>query len=182
MSITELSFSEALHKLENLQINKSKRTLTKHYKTIISDSDSIYTYLKTNVPWVDGIKNRKKLITRLAYAGGNSVLDTYIENLIITALQKIHNLEESKDCEYLLLGTYINYYRDGNDYLPKHSHPGTLQFIISLGTTRVLTVGSKSYSLQSGDCMLFGSSSHGIVQDSTITDGRISIACFLKRV
>ena len=78
-------------------------------------------------------------------------------------------------------GIYLNYYRDGNDFCPNHSHKDTKQLVLSFGTVRPLTVGKKDYNLKSGDGILFGSSIHGIPQDSDITNGRISIAIFIRK-
>lgn len=75
-------------------------------------------------------------------------------------------------------GIYLNYYRDGNDWAPSHSHPGETQLIISLGATRSLKIGTKTYEIGNGDVIVFGSSSHSIIQDPSITEGRISIATF----
>lgn len=77
-------------------------------------------------------------------------------------------------------GIYVNYYRDGNDFLPQHSHPDTIQLVISLGATRDLKVTSKTYSLQNGDCITFGVATYGIAKQPTVTEGRISIACFMR--
>jgi hypothetical protein len=77
------------------------------------------------------------------------------------------------------LGAYINYYRDGNDWAPSHSHPKQVQMIISLGTTRNLIVGTKTYILNSGDMIIFGSSTHQVHVEPEVTEGRISIATFM---
>lgn len=64
-------------------------------------------------------------------------------------------------------------------YTPNHTHPGTTQLIISLGCTRILNIGKKSYQMNSGDACIFGSSVHGVPKDDS-KDGRISIAVFMK--
>ena len=75
----------------------------------------------------------------------------------------------------------LRYYRDGNDWTPNHTHKDTTQVIISLGTTRALTVGAKSYNMARGDVAMFGSSLHGVAKDTAVLDGRISIALFINR-
>ncbi len=74
---------------------------------------------------------------------------------------------------------YVNYYRDGNDFCPTHRHKGTEQIIISLGATRRLHVGKRYFELDDGDVIVFGSSNHGVPQESGVTEGRISIAVFV---
>jgi hypothetical protein len=83
--------------------------------------------------------------------------------------------------DYYILGVYINYYRDGNDWTPNHSHPKQVQLIISLGATRTLTIGKKDYLMESGDVAIFGSSIHGIRKEPEVKEGRISIATFMLR-
>ena len=80
---------------------------------------------------------------------------------------------------HITLGTYVNHYRNGQEWAPSHSHRGQVQMIVSLGTTRNLTVGSKTYPLHSGDVITFGSSTHQIPIQSEVNTGRISIATFM---
>ena len=51
--------------------------------------------------------------------------------------------------------------------------------IISLGATRNLIVGDTTYTLNSGDVVIFGSSTHQVPIQQTVNDGRISIATFM---
>ena len=66
-------------------------------------------------------------------------------------------------------------------WTPNHSHKGTHQLVISLGTSRTLQVGNKDYLMENGDVILFGSSMHGIKPDQSV-NGRISIATFMVPV
>lgn len=54
--------------------------------------------------------------------------------------------------------------------------------IVSLGTTRNLLIGSKTYPLHSGDVITFGSSTHQIPIRSEVSTGRISLATFMVPV
>jgi hypothetical protein len=123
--------------------------------------------------WQDGIRTAQGGFTRKAcplQVGQEPVVD----NLLLQALQTL-NLSSSQ-----IFGLYLNWYRDGNDYTPVHRHRGTRQLIISLGGTRVLSLGKKEYRLESGDIILFGQSLHGVKRDPTCMTGRISIAVFLN--
>ena len=51
--------------------------------------------------------------------------------------------------------------------------------IVSLGTTRNLIVGSKTYALHSGDVITFGGSTHKVPIQDEVSTGRISIATFM---
>ena len=84
--------------------------------------------------------------------------------------------------DYLLAGTYLNYYKDGNMFTPNHSHPGMHQLVISLGATRGFTIGKQLVPLNSGDTIMFGSAVHGIPKQPEVGEGRISIAIFLKKL
>ena len=81
--------------------------------------------------------------------------------------------------QFIIMGIYINYYENGEMYAPNHSHKETYQFILSLGVTRTLNVGKKSYLMKNGDGIIFGSSIHGVPKDSSVNNGRISIATFM---
>ncbi len=154
---------------------------TTHYKSLISSDIASFSYdfIKNNTKWIDSIYSKKsKSISRKAYSSNlifsENDIDNYISELIINIMKKIDIIDK-----YLLLGTYVNYYRDGNDFAPAHSHPKQVQLVISLGTTRQLKIGKKIYNMESGDVIIFGSGTHEILQDKEITEGRISIATFM---
>ena len=146
---------------------------TKHFKAVFSKdvADYYYNTLVNNVKWEDGIKSRRHGFTRKAKPvsmGENEHVDEIFKFVF-------DNIEYKPS---ICFGLYLNYYRDGNDFTPNHSHKGTKQIVISLGETRILKVGKKEYKLDSGDVVVFGSSIHGVPKDTNITKGRISIAAF----
>ncbi len=132
----------------------------------------IFHSLKEGIQWEEGIRSRKGF-TRKAKA---IQLEDYPElnSLVLNVLANM------TDRQYLMLGAYLNYYEDGVMYTPNHSHQGTSQLIISLGATRTLTLGKKNYPMNSGDAILFGSTVHGVPREPLVTEGRISIATFMK--
>ncbi len=81
------------------------------------------------------------------------------------------------DINLLILEVYLNYYKNGDDYTPSHSHPKQIQCVISFGKTRTFILGKKKYRLGNGDVIFFGSSSHSIPKSKTKRE-RISIATF----
>ena len=82
----------------------------------------------------------------------------------------------------LVYNCYYNLYEDGSMYTPNHSHPGTLQIIISLGPgIRTLKVGKKNYPQHPGTLTIFGSSTHGVAREPHIRDPRIGVAVFCTR-
>jgi hypothetical protein len=108
-------------------------------------------------------------------------LDDFIEfihnfpDIIEKVTEVIYTFSERKFCA----GLYLNYYKDGNDWTPNHTHPGTTQIIISLGATRTFQYGKKDIPSQNGDILIFGSGIHGVPKDPDVTNGRISIALFM---
>jgi alkylated DNA repair dioxygenase AlkB len=84
--------------------------------------------------------------------------------------------------DYLVYGIYLNYYKNGDMYTPNHTHLKTHQLVISLGASRTFTIGKKTMTLNSGDAVLFGSAVHGVPKDSSVVDGRISIATFMSPI
>ena len=123
---------------------------------------------------------RQSKVSRKAYHtdlyGEMNEIDEFIRDLVFTTLEQI------KTGEYNVLGSYVNYYRDGTDFAPSHNHPKQVQLVISLGATRKLIVCKKQYEMSSGDVIVFGSSQHEVPLEPEITEGRISIATFMFRL
>lgn len=160
------------------------RIYTEYFPSFLSKeiADYLYIELLNTVDWVDGIKG-KKGVTRLAKTIKTPNDIESIGQIFLGILDYLKtNSKLNKITDLAIFGLYLNYYRNGYDHAPKHSHPGTCQIIISLGATRTLNVGTKSYSLNSGDMILFGSSMHEVPIESEVKDGRISIATFSKFV
>lgn len=157
----------------------SSITKTTYYPQIFDEkvADGAYEYLEKNIDWRDSIfSKRKNKVTRKGYSSqGINEIDEYIDQLVEIGLSKIEQ-------KYVALGIYVNYYRDGiRDFCPNHTHPGTVQMVISLGATRTLQVGKRDYPMKSGDMIVFGASSHGVPEEPDVKSGRISIAVFLKK-
>lgn len=145
---------------------------TKVFRSLFSEREALELMkcCADNLEWVEGVRS-KNGFTRLASTfqpGENEKLDSAIARAF-----SVCDMEKTT-----LLGIYVNLYRDGNDYTPNHRHPKQKQVVISLGETRTLVVGSKSYELKSGDVIVFGSSVHGIPKEPERKGMRISIATF----
>lgn len=156
------------------------RVKTTHYPSVLDleKATALYTHMSASLPWVDGIYSSKlKTTTRLAHQA------SWEDREVLDIINKVlHAITEEPVKQFVVLGVYVNYYRDGKDWAPAHSHPGPMyQLIISLGATRQLRVGKKIYDMNNGDAIVFGGSTHEIIRDPTITEGRISIAVFLAR-
>jgi hypothetical protein len=138
-----------------------------------------FTLLKDHPPfgqWDEGpysINIRKNQPTRKAKAIDYGAIPM-VKLLIDQALEKLDGI-------WFVNGVYLNYYRDGNDWTPNHSHKDTCQMIISLGGTRTLSVGKKPYPMSNGDVILFGHGMHGVPKEDT-QEARISIAVFMVRL
>lgn len=140
---------------------------------------NLYERLRDGIPWANGVRS-KRGFTRKAFSVNNSQdLDADVEYFLHAIVRDLVEQKAIPDVE--LSGIYLNYYRNGNDYTPSHSHPH-LQLIVSLGVTRTLTVGARDYLMGNGDVIVFGSSVHSVPKEPHITEGRISIALFLTRV
>lgn len=134
----------------------------------------LYTFLKENIQWTDGIKTKHGGFTRKACM--ISVDDKYFKILIPHVLNALEKLNVTR--EYGILGLYLNYQENGEMYTPMHAHK-TDQVVISLGETRDFKIGKKMYKLSNGDAVIFGKSSHGVPKQPEIKNGRISIATFM---
>lgn len=153
------------------------RVMTKHYPGLIDKEFSlqIFESLKNNIQWNEGVRS-KHGFTRLAKAldiGDNELVD----GILIEVLKTLQLNDK-----YCIFGVYLNYMQNGNNFIPNHSHKDMTQLVISLGAARTLKVGSKDYPLSSGDVIIFGSSTHGIAKEPNVTEGRISIATFMKPI
>jgi hypothetical protein len=154
------------------------RTITNYHSQFFSPEESteLYNKLKSRLVWQDGVYSSKaRCITRKAHAIDTipeSIEEAEIHSFVARALDTI-------GAHKGISGIYVNYYRNGNDWAPAHSHPGHRQLVISLGATRQLRIGKKIYEMSNGDVITFGSGIHEIIRDPSITEGRISIAVFI---
>lgn len=136
-------------------------------KSVATD---LFNYLEQNVRWSYLIKTRYGNNTRKTYrVDYNTELFNYINQYI-------------KEIDGYNLGTiggfYLNYYIDGNDYTPKHTHNGSNQLVLSLGGSRLFKISNKTYTLDNGDCIIFGDQPHEIPKQKSKCSPRISIATF----
>ena len=153
------------------------KTFTKHFKQLFTNQEAtnLFDYLKNNVKWQNSIYSSKaKQITRL----GKSVS---INNDHMIKWSITEAIDRMKLDNYIICQTYVNYYRNGEDFAPNHSHPDTVQLIISLNEPdgdRILNVGKNVYYLNNGDTIIFGSSTHGVPKQPN-KKARISVATFM---
>lgn len=148
-----------------------KRCKTTFKKSALSENvaNIFYKFFVTKIKWDEGIRS-KNGFTRLAKMLPVGVFPE-LDNLC-------YNVLNNMGLNYTILGIYLNYYKDGEMYTPNHSHKGTKQLVISLGAMRELTVGKKTFEMENGDAIVFGSSIHGVPKSKT-KEGRISIATFM---
>lgn len=131
---------------------------------------NLYNLLKWNIEWQDGVRSKSGFTRKAKPLCYGQMKE--IDDIIDIALISLTNVQ------YDVESIYLNYYENGSSWCPSHSHKGTHQLVISLGETRTLKVGTKSYDMSNGDTIIFGSSAHGVPKDNTV-NGRISIATFL---
>jgi hypothetical protein len=161
------------------------RTLTQYYPELIpkAAADQYYEYLKTQLPWRDGVYSRRsQKVTRTAYSVTFPLDEPQSYDLLLKDLIEYCTARVELPSSYTTLGAYINYYRHGLEWAPSHSHPRQIQLILSLGATRDLIVGSRTYQLSSGDVIVFGGSTHEVPIRPEVSKGRISLATFIVPV
>ncbi len=136
-------------------------------------------YMK-NIQWVDGIKSRNGFTRK--ECSMNFGEDVILDKIIFDVMDflECQTVKPIKINLSNLRGIYLNYYRNGNDYTPNHSRKNTHQLIISLGVSRTLNVGKRSFVTKNGDVIFFGSSVHGVPKEQC-NEERISIAVFIAR-
>lgn len=141
--------------------------------------------LRDSVAWTEGIRSRYGH-TRLACSLQPGEYPE-LHYIIMSVLAMLHTDHPDHYRGYDIHGIYLNYLRNGEEYVPQHQHKDTEQLVISLGSDRTLKVGSVSYKLSNGDAILFGSQMHGVAKETTDqTDmfggARISIATFMCKI
>lgn len=144
------------------------------YKKFISNESSLnyLNLIRDSSSWSEGIKSRKG-VSRLQCP--YHILPDYIQEIILELVN-----DAFTQLNYICIGIdsiYLNYYRDGNDFCPKHQHLGTKQLLISLGSERNLYIGNKLYKLESGSVITFGEEYHYIKKEENMGE-RISIVVF----
>lgn len=147
------------------------RCSTTFTKNVINEDAAfaLYYFLKNEINWQDGVKSKKGFTRKAKPLNFGDIPE--VDHVIKQALA-------ITDVKYNIFGIYLNYYKDGNMWTPNHTHKGTHQLVISLGASRTLQVGKKSYIMENGDAIIFGSSIHGVQKDNSV-NGRISIATFM---
>lgn len=113
------------------------RITTRYLPSLLSAdlADDLFLYLKEEIDWEDGIySKRAKAISRQ----GKSIDFLQDEKLLPIIL-----LTMEKFGVALPQGVYLNYYRNGKDFAPQHTHKDTTQVVISLGCVRTLNVGKE---------------------------------------
>ena len=152
------------------------KTLFKERILHMDTATELYDYLKNEVKWEDGIRSRKGFTRKAKSVDTESKIFIELSGYLNIAYEGLTG--SSLESDYFVLGIYLNYYENGEMYTPNHSHPGTQQLILSLGATRTLNVGKKSFNMSNGSAILFGSAVHGVKKEK-VNDGRISIATFM---
>lgn len=156
---------------------------TKFFEKLIDDeaANSLYDLLMKNVDWEDGPRSKNSASTRkagqLSVEELHFLLDAIPASGGVTIWEVIRTTINQSSHRTVCDGAYLNYYRDGQDWTPNHSHKDTSQFILSLGATRTLQVNKTKYPISNGDAIIFGSAVHGVPKDET-KNGRISVAFF----
>jgi uncharacterized cupin superfamily protein len=152
---------------------RAQRVKTEYYPGMLDAklSQDWFENLKSGIKWQEGVrsKNGSTRLTCPLMLGDNELVDT----ILALVLSKLKLASED------IWGIYLNYYRNGQDYMPNHSHKDTKQLVISLGVTRILEVGKKKYLMSNGDIIVFDSSTHGVAKHQGLNEGRISISCFI---
>ncbi len=135
--------------------------------------------------WGAGIRTRNGGFTRHAIGIDLDHNEDLLTIVCEVLYQVYHKLEmKVDDAKSKIKGIYINYYKNGEEYTPNHTHrkEGSHQLVISLGCTRTFVLGKKEISAKNGDVMFFGNQIHGIPKDPSVKEGRISIAVFVEPI
>ena len=155
------------------------RTKVMHQLVNKEEATSWFDYLRENVTWGEGVRSKKGFTRKAAPINLDDEESNYgLKEFVTTTLTKMGVDPATYDIE----GIYLNYYEDGSMWTPNHTHPGLHQLVISLGASRTFVLGKKEYTVNNGDVVIFGSAVHGIPKEPEVTEGRISIATFMRPI
>ena len=133
--------------------------------------------LKQKVPWNSGVTTRYGTTSRKQ--ANLEICDEKLQKFVMDNIIQLFNCKY-EDGNVGILDVYLNYYRDGSDFCPKHRHMGTKQMILSLGDERTLIVGNTHHLLKNGSVIFFGDEYHEIKRDNS--GERISIVVFYLEI
>src|SRR3972149_10526338 len=109
---------------------------TQYFHQIIPNNlaTEMFEYLKNNVGWYQGVQIASENTRLVCHVDWGDEMGKTITPLAVYVL-KMCKIEFSK----LKFG-YLNYCRNGDDWIPNHSHQGVIRIIISLGAKRTLKI------------------------------------------
>jgi hypothetical protein len=136
------------------------------------EATTLYGLLTESVPWTDGVLTRQGKLTR-KQCHLESTPD-FVQETVVNLLSRVFSHLGLGNQE---VSVYLNYYRDGKDWCPKHRHLGTMQVIVSLGHARTLYIDGTPHRLTNGSVIEFGPEYHEMRSERT-SGGRISIVGF----
>ena len=165
---------------------KSKQTLLA-METIIhipkylteDQSNKIFHLLKDKIAW-QKINYFKRNVSNY------NPIDNNIDELNDLLLQVGETFSRN------IVGAFLNYYQDGNDYAPYHSDKYNCDTcLISFGTSRILrykhnkTGENKDYELDNGDLLFIPNEinnnyKHSLLKRTKLTTSRISLLVFFE--
>lgn len=156
-----------------------------HLKKVIPDSGDILQKLKDDVRWYQMEWRKGFYLPRLCY---HNIHEEFEGAKVIRWLRTY--LLDHYDCEFELTGTFANFYRSGEDYLPHHrdQYEGGHVISLSFGATRIFSFNGQNQikmSLESGDIVIFDPYmnkhyTHGIPRQLHVKEPRINITCFVN--
>ncbi len=140
------------------------------------EANMLLNKLITDVNWEEHIKTRDGKCTRLQQY--INFCPKNIQEMLLHTLNKI--ISSSNLGNINVLSIYLNYYRDGKDWCPKHKHEGTKQIVLSLGSARHLYIENKKYKLCPGSVIFFENEYHWMYSENNVQNPRISIVFFYQ--
>lgn len=147
-----------------------------HTPLFLENSDELFNIIHQQTPWTK-INYFKRHVSHYQYN---------IQELNVILL----NIE--KQFERKVVGAFLNFYEDGNEYAPYHADKYNCDTcLISLGTTRTLRYKENTskenvdYILNSGDLLFIpdqinNNYKHSLLKTKKVNEARISILVFLK--
>lgn len=150
------------------------------YKTAVITDDqatNLYYYLKNNFREMDEA-NGMSITNDMDYFGCENYLVNPNEFLFKGLSSMINHVLSQMDVRYTILSIYLNFYKDGQLFIPSHTYRDKCQLVITLGKGHILRIEDKNLYMQNGDAILSDAVDHTITRSNN-NEMQMNITAYL---
>jgi hypothetical protein len=143
---------------------------------IVSEEGPLWNKFKTRIG--------TRFVNEIRFGSGSEILIPScfvdIQHEILVLVQELFKVAEKTVADgstMIPLQLFLCYYRNGKDVCPMHSHK-CRQITLSIGSDRIMTVGSAKKNLHNGSVIYLYREKHGILKEDSNENNRLSLNLF----